>query len=30
MSRLIYTTAIIAVLSVPAFADNMSNARMMT
>jgi sporulation protein YlmC with PRC-barrel domain len=30
MSKLIYTTAIIAVLSVPAFADNMSNARMMT
>ncbi|MGB6540923.1 MAG: PRC-barrel domain-containing protein [Xanthobacteraceae bacterium] len=30
MSKLIYTTAIIAVLSVPAFADNMSNARLMS
>ena len=30
MSKLIYTTAIIAVLSVPAFADNMSNARLIS
>jgi sporulation protein YlmC with PRC-barrel domain len=28
MSKLAYTTAIIAVLSVPAFADSMSNAQM--
>lgn len=30
MPKLIYTAAIVAVLSVPALADNMSNARMMT
>ena len=30
MSKLALTTALLAVLSIPAFADTMSNARMMT
>jgi sporulation protein YlmC with PRC-barrel domain len=30
MKKLAYTTAILAVLCVPAFADNMSNSRMQT